>query len=307
MNCSLIVIHFGDVNLTKSLLNTLRDHPDRLLFSEVIIIDNGGRLEEDEIESLRMDDIVSKVVLNTKESYSSGVNKGVEVSRGEFLVISNNDIEWIEGDSIGPALATLTRKTVGIVGPQQVHPDGSWQRSFGRLPSVSNELRSIAFLDTFSMLVSKIKYIFNMNSVTPRGYIDGAFLLVDGECFYQLNGFDEEFTFYAEEADFCFRARQQGWLPICNTLSRIIHIGGASSSEKNEVKYASRLVDAKCRFVKKHYGESHERIFNFLQNVSTLERLLIYSFVGFLFGGDWRERAATAKNRVRSITIKQEK
>jgi hypothetical protein len=302
MNCSLIVIHYGDPSLTESLLESLQSHPDSLYFDEIVIVDNGCGLTDSEIESFSSTELVTKVVQNQGTSYASGVNIGVEASTGEFLIICNNDIEWVVGNSIGPALATLTKEGVGIVGPQQVYPDGSWQRSFGKLPTVSNEICSLLFLDTVSLFLSRLLFQLGVCRVVTKEYIDGAFLLIDRNCFEELNGFDENFSFYCEESDFCYRAENQGWGIISDTRAQILHIGGASSSQKDEIEFASRLGKAKQQYVRKHQGHLPAKIFNILQQISVFERAQLYSVLNILFGGEWGDRAMKAKKRYEGLT-----
>ena len=74
VDCTLIVIHYGDLSLTKSLLRSLEDHPDKSLITEVIIVDNGSELSETKSKQLRQKDIVTCLVKNEQKDYSSGVN-----------------------------------------------------------------------------------------------------------------------------------------------------------------------------------------------------------------------------------------
>lgn len=297
---SLVVIHYGDVDLTHSLVNTLNSHPDSALISEIIIVDNGEHLKKDEVETLR-DLGVQEIIPNDDASYACGVNTGVQKASYEYIIISNNDIEWIEGESIEPLLSTIMREEVGVAGPQQVYPSGTWERSSGLCPSVPSGLKSVFFVDTLKNIGSKLAFDNDIWYRTETEYIDGAFMMIDSNCYNDVGGFDESFEFYGEEADFCLRARREGWKIVRDTRARIMHIRGATSSSSAPDKYARNLEYAKLQLVEKHYGIYHRIGYRYLRTIALLERIILYSILGKLFNDTWNNRENAARKRFNSI------
>ena len=212
---SLIIVHYGDPGLLWNLLASLEHHPDKRLVDEVIIINNG--LSLDKGERVRLEaykNLLVKIVDNPQNSYASGVNRGVAASHGDIVVISNNDIEWLPTFSINSSVDYLERdRRIGVMGPQLIYPDGSWQRSYGRLPSVKEAMMSLTMLDSVWHGIVRLAFRHNWLRRGPKrvGYIDGAFMVVRRSCFEELGGFNEEYSFYGEDADFCWRAWKKGW------------------------------------------------------------------------------------------------
>ncbi|UOG90672.1 MAG: glycosyltransferase family 2 protein [Candidatus Thiothrix sulfatifontis] len=60
--------------------------------------------------------------------------------------------------------------------------------------------------------------------------VSGCFFLTTRELWDKLGGLDASFFMYAEEADYCLRAKALGYQPIVTPDARIIHHGGVSHS-----------------------------------------------------------------------------
>lgn len=298
-NTSLIIVHYGDAELVNSLINSLRNHPDRKLISELIIVDNNGN--ESELNPFEDDELIDEIVRGPGTSYSEGVNTGVRLATGDTIIISNNDIEWISDQSISPAISLLDADDVGVVGPQQVFPDGSWQYSCGRLTSVKSTMLSVFFFDVMETLLEKYRFDLELQRLYEPEYIGGAFMCIDRNCFEELNGFDEEFKFYGEDADFCLRARQNGWRVVFQPDARIMHVGGASSSRESKAEYERQLARSRMQFVLKHDGERNARLFKRLELLVCVERILLYSLLRRLSNGEWDQREKRARMKYNSV------
>jgi len=296
---SLIIIQYGDPELLFNLFNSLESHPDRGLISEFIIVDNGGNLSKEEGEKIMEKNFSTRIVTNPENSYASGVNKGVRSADGDLLLISNNDVEWIEGHSIGPVLAQLSRSSVGIVGPQQVYPDGSWQRSYGKFPSIWEAFASLLFIDSVRNLILSIEFNQNIYRTIQPEYVDGAFMCIDRDCFESIGGFDESFEFYAEDTTFCREAQNNGWTVLTDTRAQIMHVRGASSSMEQTAAYEARLLNSKRQHVQRYSGPIRSLLFAVLISISALVRVILYSLFDQIFDQRWSNRAETAKAKFR--------
>jgi len=304
LKVSLVIIQYGPIDLLIKLLSSLEKHQDSTLISEVIIVNNGMSLNIKEFKYLLSSHypVPIKIVNNPKTSYSSGVNCGVAASKEDFIIISNNDIEWLRGFSIQPLIECLNHPKVCISGPQLVYPDGSWQRSYGKVPSIWSALVSVMMLDAVEHILESRSFRYNKQIARRVEYIDGAFMVVDRRCFFSLGGFDEGFSFYGEDADFCYRAWHAGWNVLFEPKSRIIHVRGASSTNVALDKYTQRLLDAQVRFMQKHHGNLQAKIYKFLIRWAMLERKILYSLIaGITYCKKWRKRAEEAKERYNAI------
>lgn len=303
---SLIIVHYGDPGPLWNLLASLEHHPDKRLVDEVIIVNNG--LSLDKGERVRLEtykNLPLKIADNLQNSYASGVNLGVAAGHGDILVISNNDIEWLPNSSIQVLLDHLRREPrIGVVGPQLVYPDGTWQRSYGRFPSVWEAFMSLTMLDSLGHGI--IMWAFRHNWLPRRpkrvDYIDGAFMVVRRSCFEELGGFNEKYSFYGEDADFCWRARKNGWEVVFVPNTRVMHVRGASSTANALGDYTIQLITAKQKFVQEHFGIQQAKWYRRLVQMALFERFILYNFVAKLtHSPNWQQRAFQARVRYHAV------
>ncbi len=260
---SAIVVHYGDPALLDRFLDSVRSHPDRTFITELVIVDNSGTLKVTAPSTAeRAAVLAARVVPNGCSTYSSGVNLGAAETSGDILLIMNNDIEWLQSETILPLLHSLSQPAAGISGPQLVFRDGAWQRSHGPFPTILAAAASAVFLDTLRNILSAWRF---RRGSRPRSsavdYVDGACMCVRRECFDALGGFDAGFTFYGEDVDFCYRASQVGWSVRVVPETRMAHVGGASSSREAVGEYAGQLLKARTLFVAKHFGPRRVRAY----------------------------------------------
>jgi GT2 family glycosyltransferase len=55
-------------------------------------------------------------------------------------------------------------------------------------------------------------------------------MMIRREAFESIDGFDEGFFLYWEDADFCFRLKRAGWSTVYNPCAAVTHLTGRSSA-----------------------------------------------------------------------------
>jgi len=302
-NVSVVIINYGNANLVEKFLVSIKNCNDLDIVNEVIIVDNGYPQKGDSRVAINPSSFPFKVkfVQNPASSYASGVNQGIAESTRDFLVIANNDVELISNYSIRPLIEYLEQNpNVGIVGPQQIYPDGSWQRSYGHFPSVKEAMINLTMLDSICNGVKKATFRRNLQMMHNKkvDYIDGAFMVVRRSCFEDLGGFDEGYSFYAEEADFCLRAWKRGWKVVFIPGVRVMHIRGASSTAEALEDYTIRLLMAQQLFVKNHFGVCKSEWYMRLMRIALLERYIVYNLIAKIVRlPTWKQKASIAHVR----------
>ena len=79
----------------------------------------------------------ARVVENTRPvSFAANVNRGVALTSGELVVISNPDAYPEPGAVAELARFAAEHPRAGLVGPLVLWPDGTWQPSLRRFPTV---------------------------------------------------------------------------------------------------------------------------------------------------------------------------
>lgn len=88
MDVSIIAVVIDNINSTKRFISSIRDHTKCKY--ELIIIDNGSK-DKKVIKYLKEDsDIYFR--FNKTTDLAKAWNKGIELSKGEYVVIANNDV-----------------------------------------------------------------------------------------------------------------------------------------------------------------------------------------------------------------------
>lgn len=191
------------------------------------------------------------------EGYAASVNRGIETSGGEYLLLLNQDTELKE-NTIGTLLSCLQKDdSVVAAAPQLLSPDGSVQHSCRMLPRHSD-------IVWHHLLLS---YIFPRSRTFSRwkmGWFDHrseqmveqpAFsaIMICRSVIDEVGPIDERFKIYFNDVDYCKRIHDSGGrILFCPAASVVHHHGQATKT----IPFA-RIVHSHSGAVKyffKHYG-----------------------------------------------------
>ena len=158
----------------------------------------------------------ARLLTNDRQAgFGANVNKGVAATSGELIVIANPDTEAAPNAVAILRQFAASRPRCGIAGPQLRYPDGRWQPSRRRFPTVSGTLARRTplryILRPFERQYSH--YLLEERPTEPveADWMLAAFLLLRRELLEELGGFDERFRLYGEDIDLCYRAAKAGW------------------------------------------------------------------------------------------------
>jgi GT2 family glycosyltransferase len=177
---------------------------------------------------------------------------------------------------------------IGAVGPQQIYPNRQWQRSYGVIPGIGEGLSHLLGITSFHNYLRKALWPSLKVDFKPKevGYIDGAVMAIRRDAFDSVGGFDEDFFFYGEEADFCFRLKKAGWKIMFIPSALVMHVRGGNSTRTDKIdsKYTQMLVDSKVKLVKKHLSLTGARVYCYLQMFHSIKMNYVYSLVVAVMG-----------------------
>jgi GT2 family glycosyltransferase len=77
----------------------------------------------------------------------------------------------------------------------------------------------------------------------------GAALAIRRDAFTSVGGFDESYFLYQEEIDLCYRLRGAGWEVHYVPTATVLHVGGASTSQR-AVETFAQWVRSTQRFAR---------------------------------------------------------
>jgi GT2 family glycosyltransferase len=127
---------------------------------------------------------------------------------------------------------------VGVLGPKLLDPDGTRQLSCRRFPSFRAALFNRYSLATRLFPNNRWSRDYLMSDLDasanePRAvdWVSGAAMLVSRRAFEELGPLDEAYFMYAEDVDYCLRARKAGFEVHYLPAAEVVHAIGESSRQ----------------------------------------------------------------------------
>jgi GT2 family glycosyltransferase len=195
---SAVVVSHGSAREVAELLPALRSQVEEI----VVIANVPGSVPLD----------VEAVENERPLGYAANLNKGFALTTGDAVLAVNPDAVPQEG-AVGALAAFMeAHPSCGIAGPQMTYPDGRWQASRRRFPTVTG---TIVRRTPLRKLLHQ-RHHFHLDEAPPAEPVEadwmlGGFLLLRRSMLDELGGFDERFRLYGEDIDLAYRAMQAGW------------------------------------------------------------------------------------------------
>jgi len=203
------------------------------------------------------DPLGARVLENPRpQSFAANLNFGIAETSGELVLVSNPDAVPEPG-AVGVLRSFMEgRPRCGVAGPQLRNPDGSWQASRRRFPTVWGTVvrRSPLRLVLRPHQRQRAHYLLGERPSEPvqADWMLGGFLLLRREMLDALGGFDPRFRMYGEEIDLCYRAAKAGWERWYVPGAIVRHRWDALTDERFWMRRTLWHWQSVLRFVRKH-------------------------------------------------------
>jgi N-acetylglucosaminyl-diphospho-decaprenol L-rhamnosyltransferase len=187
---------------------------------------------------------------------AANVNLGIASTTGEYVLNVNPD-----AIAEPEAVAALVRfadghPRCGIAGPQMRWPDGSWQPSRRRFPTVSGTLVRRTPLRRLRPPYETQREHYELDErpeePVQADWMLGAFLLMRRAMLEEIDGWDAGFRHYCEDIDLCYRAAQAGWERWYVPDAVVTHAYAAVIDERFLSRHTLWHARGMARFVRKH-------------------------------------------------------
>ena len=273
---SIIIPVHNKFQYTLNCLKSISDNSNENY--EVVVVDDAST---DETEN-QLKNIANLSVIRNKDNlgFIESCNKGVESSRGEYILFLNNDTV-VTKNWLPPLLDLIKRSDVGAVGSKLVYPDGKLQ-----------EAGNIIWNDASGWNYGRgdNPEMPEYNFVRDVDYCSGAALIVKKDIFKRVKGFGTQFKpAYYEDTDLCFMIRDMGYRVLYQPQSVVIHFEGISNGtdistgikkyqELNKIKFFEKW---KKTLTTQHYESRVYNIFDARIRCNGKKILVIDQYVPF--------------------------
>jgi len=256
---------------------------------QIVIVDNASEKQsvKDYLQKLNGDKNIHVIRNDKNLGYAKAVNQGISFLRSngnpQFVIVMNQDIQILT-DNLEEILGIMEKEDRwGICGPRLFNADGTIQNSGYAFPSIHKKIAQFFGLQKLGFTVLKFfprsipaliprfasSFLMNyadVNDPIEIPWLQGAFLIIKGAVFEDTMGFDENFRFYAEDMDFCKRAKDKGWKSYCFPELHVLHSGGYKPEERSreltEIYFESLLY-----YYTKHFRGIRQKIMLFLNAI----------------------------------------
>jgi hypothetical protein len=213
MILTIIVVTYNSARTIESCLTSLQIALANKK-AETIIIDNNST---DNTKTLLKNLLHTEKILYLPHNvgFAAGVNKGISISKGQYILLVNPDLV-IDWNCINGMLFFLREHDeVGAVGPRLVYPNGDRQPSCRRYPTfraiMSSQIRFATSLIGNMVLNRYLMKDVSLTSPAEVEWIIGACMMIKRIAIEDVGLFDQRFFLYREDTDWCYRARNRKW------------------------------------------------------------------------------------------------
>lgn len=298
IDISVVIVSFNTRKILQDCLDSIYKHTKDLNF-EVVVVENGSTDGSLEMLQKYKQKKSNLIVINAGENlgFGKGNNLGVDSSSGKYLVFLNTDTLLITNSLKEVLVRVSALKNCGIYSCELINKDGSSQLSGGHFPTLSNLFVWQFFIDDlpyadrlfksihphqsgfffWKKLLGKNDFSDNVGLIDYNvDWVTGAFMVIPRKVFIAAGQFDTNIFMYTEEMELAYRVTKLGFKTYYEPLTKIIHLGGASSGSHlaitSEIKYM-------LYFWKKHMPVWQSFFAKIIFFVGSLLRLLIFGII----------------------------
>jgi N-acetylglucosaminyl-diphospho-decaprenol L-rhamnosyltransferase len=276
LDLGIVIVNYNVRDLLRDCLYSVYESRADFAF-EVCVVDNGSTDgSADMVADLFPQ---TRLIRAENRGYAAGNNLGFRefgfgaqdpgcVSLPRYLLLLNPDT-LLPPSALGDMLTFMEEyPRAGVAGPRLVREDGSLdracRRSFPTPEIAAYRLSGLSRLFPNSARFGRYNLTYLSPDVTTEvDSVVGAFMLIRGEVLTQIGLLDEQFFMYAEDLDFCYRAKQQGWQVWYNAAVTVLHYKGRSSRQRSTFANV-KFYETMRLFHDKHFKQQTFFVVNWL-------------------------------------------
>ena len=253
MDLSCIILTWNSQNnIGRCLSSLLTELHEANLCFEIFVVDNGSTdLTQQIIEQFRSRHPTSiiPILLSTNTGTTYPRNVAIKRSLGRVIAFMDSDIEIVP-KTIPHLMSILGKdRQVGLVAPKLIHPDGKFQKSTDRFPTLTSKLFRYIFLRQIEK--SEAKQYSDVDLIEVD-YAVSAMWLFKREIIDKVGFLDEKIFYAPEDVDYCLRIWSSGYKIIFDLGSVAIHHAHEISRGWKINRHTVEHIKGLAYYFKKH-------------------------------------------------------
>lgn len=292
---TIIVVSYNTREMTLECLRSIPGGVTRGETVQVVVFDNQST--DGSPEAIGREFPQYKLVVSSQNlGFARANNQASRLTRTNLLLLLNPDTIVLPGAISKLLCFSKDNPHAGIWGGRTNFADGTINPGscWSKQTLWSLLVQALGFTSLF-----RNSQIFNPEGIggwdrrSERSVdiVSGCFLLIKRDLWERLNGFDEHFFMYGEEADLCLRAAKLGYRPCVTPHATIVHYGGASEGVAEDK--ICKLLAAKASLIERHFKLGTRLIGRLLLACWPCSRALALSLAAVFGSVAVRSRAST--------------
>lgn len=267
MELSIAINSYRNPELLKLCLDSIKKNVKGVEY-EIIVADSAT---EEETEMMMREDYSDVKLFPFKENvgFRAMVNKGIEESKGEYILLLNSDI-IVEESSVEKLLSFIKEnQDVGIAGPKLLNFNGTLQDScFHFYKPITIFYRRVPFKN-ISFVKRHLDWFLmrNYDHKDPKeaDWIMGSAMMTSRKAIQKVGIMDDRFFMYMEDVDWCRRFWENGYKVMYYPYSVMLHYHAKESSRGGFLysiffnKYTWIHIGSAIKYFWKYCGKSLPR------------------------------------------------
>ncbi len=270
---AIIIANYNTRQLLEDCLTSIYKADKPVGGLQVVVVDNGSH--DDSIMMIQKK--FPKVVLvKNKENlgFAKANNIGALASDASHLLFLNSDTVIKRFSLVKPLKYLKTHPKVGAETIKLLLKDGSIDydnhRGFPTPWTALTKFSGLAKIFPNTTIFNSYHLGFKkMDKIHQIPVAAGSYLMIPTKVFQEIGMWDENYFFYGEDIDLCYRINEAGYKIIYYPKASALHLRGASSglrkenaktavsSKANRIKVAEASIDAWKKFYKKFYNNKY--------------------------------------------------
>lgn len=263
---TIVTITYNSSYNLPTFLDSVMHYSLAHLVKELIVIDNNSSdqyLTDNIVNSFKQIRVIPIKFIKSKTNngFARSCNLGASLASTKYILFLNPDTT-INLESIQILYDHALKCKIDLIGGISMKERSRHKvhKTVVRAPTLGVGLFEFSNLGKL-LNIKKANSYFYYNDITNLyssnidrqvNAVGGAYLMVKHTSFDKLNGFDENFFMYLEDVDLGVRAHKLGMKVIFCPHSKISHIGGESSNNKDKIMHQAWYNSRKYYFKKHH-------------------------------------------------------
>lgn len=237
VDLSIIIVSFNTQQLLRDCIESVRENVSDLNY-EIIVVDNASHDGSPEMIERKFADIT--LIRNGENAgFARANNRGIRIAHGRYVVLLNSDT--LVKKKVMEALVSFMDMRPGIAaaGPTVLNVDGTLQSMGMRFPNITDAVLTVTKGERllFWLRQMRFKHSKSERPAFRADYVSGCCIMLRSKVIEEIGGLSEDFEFYFEETEWCYRALKKGYETWCLPSVEICHLGSGSKKIESAKAY----------------------------------------------------------------------